>query len=188
MSWSEAYGSSGTAKALYAITAQCGFSSHGITRSALAKLKDRILHSGRVIPEELPGIRLERADVLAGGLAIMIALFDELGIEVMHTGDGALRLGVLYDLLSRDDAHDKRDESVRQFMKRYHIDVQQANRVRRTVQALFAPLLPESVERSDLMQALGWTADLHEPIRASLIKSKRLYAAVDSGWPYFACG
>ncbi len=58
---------------------------------------------------------MERADVLPGGLAIMSALFDELNIDVMHTGDGALRLGVLYDLLGRDDQHDKRDESVRQF-------------------------------------------------------------------------
>ena len=64
--------------------------------------------------------------MLPGGLAIMSALFDELGIEVMHTGDGALRLGVLYDLLGRDVEHDKRDESVRQFMKRYHVDANQA--------------------------------------------------------------
>jgi exopolyphosphatase/guanosine-5'-triphosphate,3'-diphosphate pyrophosphatase len=162
MGWSEVYGSSGTAKALYAITAQCGFSDGGITRAALTKLKDRIVRSGRVIPTELPGIRLERADVLASGVAIMIALFDELGIKVMQTGDGALRLGVLYDLLARDDHHDKRDESVRQFMKRYHIDVQQAHRVRRAGQALFSPLLSESAERNELMQALGWTADLHE--------------------------
>jgi exopolyphosphatase/guanosine-5'-triphosphate,3'-diphosphate pyrophosphatase len=162
MGWKEAYGSSGTAKALYAILTECGFSDRGITRAGLAKLKDRIIRSGRVIPSELPGIKVERADVLPGGLAIMSALFDELNIDVMHTGDGALRLGVLYDLLGRDDEHDKRDESVRQFMKRYHIDANQAGRVRRAALALFQELGVEGAERGELAHALGWAADLHE--------------------------
>ncbi|MGQ4229776.1 exopolyphosphatase [Bordetella bronchiseptica] len=162
--WKEAYGSSGTAKALYAILTECGFSTRGITRAGLAKLKDRIIRSGRVIPAELPGIKLERADVLPGGLAIMSALFDELNIDVMHTGDGALRLGVLYDLLGRDDEHDKRHESVQQFMKRYHVDANQARRVRQAALALFDVLLPDGDghERAELRLALGWAADLHE--------------------------
>lgn len=80
----------------------------------------------------------------------------------MHTGDGALRLGVLYDLIGRDDRHDKRDESVRQFMKRYHVDVNQARRVRQTALALFDELMPEGAERAELRNAIGWTADLHE--------------------------
>ncbi len=160
--WKEVYGSSGTAKALYAILTECGFSDRGITRAGLNRLKDRIIRSGRVIPAELPGIKLERADVLPGGLAIMSALFDELGIEVMHTGDGALRLGVLYDLLGRDAAHDKRDESVRQFMKRYHIDANQAQRVRQAALALFDSIYPPDDGRTELRNALGWAADLHE--------------------------
>ncbi|AZY48446.1 exopolyphosphatase [Bordetella avium] len=159
--WKEAYGSSGTAKALFAILTECGFAP-AITAAGMAKLKDRIIRSGKVVPAELPGIKLERADVLPGGLAIMSALFDELGIETMHTGDGALRLGVLHDLIGRDDEHDKRDESVRQFMKRYHIDVNQARRVRQTALALFDELMPAGPERAELRNAIGWVADLHE--------------------------
>jgi len=162
MGWKQAYGSSGTAKALYAILTECGFSSKGITRDGLDKLKARIIQAGRVIPEQLPGIKLHRTDVLPGGLAIMSALFDELKIDVMHTGDGALRLGVLYDLLGRDDRHDKRDESVRQFMKRYHVDATQAGRVRKAALALFDGLGLNETERGDLPLALGWAADLHE--------------------------
>ncbi len=73
MGWKEAYGSSGTAKALFAILTECRFSDRGITRAGLNKLKDRIIRSGRVIPSELPGIKIERSDVLPGGLAIMSA-------------------------------------------------------------------------------------------------------------------
>ncbi|MET0184162.1 MAG: exopolyphosphatase [Achromobacter sp.] len=159
--WKEAYGSSGTAKALFAILTQCGFSETGITRAGLARLKDRIVRSGRVVPEELPGIKLERSDVLPGGLAIMSAIFDELNIDVMYTGDGALRLGVLHDLLGRDAEHDKRDESVRQFTKRYHVDTAQAARVRHAAIALFDSIVPQG-QQTELRLALGWAADLHE--------------------------
>ncbi|MEI2418450.1 exopolyphosphatase [Orrella sp. JC864] len=162
MGWKEAFGSSGTAKALYAILTEGGLSTKGITRAGMDKLKDKIIRAGRVIPSELPGIKLERADVLPGGLAIMSAVFDELGISHMNTGDGALRLGVLYDLLGRDDHHDKRDESVRQFMKRYHVDAAQAARVRSTALTLFDKLMPEGERREELRHALGWAADLHE--------------------------
>jgi exopolyphosphatase/guanosine-5'-triphosphate,3'-diphosphate pyrophosphatase len=163
MGWKAAYGSSGTAKALYAILTECGFSTNGITRAGMNKLKDRIIRSGQVVPEELPGIKLDRADVLPGGLAIMSAIFDELNIDAMQTGDGALRLGVLYDLLGRDDQHDKRDESVRQFMKRYHVDASQAKRVRETALTFFDEIHSEEKDDSvDLRRALGWAADLHE--------------------------
>lgn len=160
--WKEAYGSSGTAKALFAILTGCGFSTEGITRTGLAKLKERIVRAGRVVPEDLPGIKLERADVLPGGLAIMTAVFDELGISRMDTGDGALRLGVLYDLLGRDDEHDKRDETVRTFIKRYHVDASQAARVRRKALALFEPISEDLPDRAYLRTALAWAADLHE--------------------------
>lgn len=162
MGWKEAYGSSGTAKALFAILKECNFSDRGITREGMDKLKARIIRSGRVIPSELPGIKLERADVLPGGLAIMSALFDELGIDQMHTGEGALRVGVLYDLLGRDAAQDTRDESVRQFMKRYHVDINQARRVRDAALTFFDSICPDSDNHIDLRHALGWAAELHE--------------------------
>jgi len=160
--WKKAYGSSGTAKALYAILTENAYS-EAITASGMRKLKNRLIKSGRVIASELPGIKPERADVLPGGLAIMSAIFDELGIEQMETGEGALRMGVLYDLLGRDDANDdKRRQSVRLFMKRYHIDARQAERVRNTALAFFDELCPRSSEIDDLRLALGWAADLHE--------------------------
>ncbi len=162
LGWKEAFGSSGTAKALYAILVEGGLSTTGITRAGMDKLKDKIIKAGRVVPADLPGIKIERADVLPGGLAIMSAVFDELGITRMNTGDGALRLGVLYDLLGRDDHHDKRDESVRQFMKRYHVDAAQAARVRRTTLELFDNLQLDCPQRDELRHALGWAADMHE--------------------------
>jgi len=168
--WRQAYGSSGTAKALYAILTEGGYA-RAITAEGLRQLQDRVVQAGRVVPQELPGIKLERADVLPGGLAIMRAVVDELGIAHMQTGDGALRVGVLYDLLGRsgvgaDSGEHNRDQrrvSVQHFMRRYHVDARQAARVRACALAFFDALCPgHSLEQTELRQALGWAADLHE--------------------------
>ncbi len=162
--WQEAYGSSGTSKALSAILTASGFSEQGITRRGMDKLKDRLIKAGTVERAQLADIKTDRMSVLPGGLAIMSAIFDELKIDVMHTADGALRVGVLYDLLGRDAAHDKRDDTVMQFMTRYKVDRKQAARVKKTALSLFQAALPAPppAGQEELSRLLGWTADLHE--------------------------
>lgn len=95
--WTETYGSSGTAKGLLAILHENAWSD-GITAWGLEQLQQRLITDGEVIASRLPGIKPARAPVLAGGLAIMLAAFDELQIKHMSAGEGALRMGVLYDL------------------------------------------------------------------------------------------
>ena len=161
--WQEAYGSSGTAKGLIAVLAESGMSKKGITLGGLQKLRNKLVSDGRVIMSELPGLKPDRALVLAGGLAIMMAAFQELNIKVMMPGEGALRAGVLYDLLGRDSEHDKRDETVRQFTKRYQVDTRQANRVKHVAQTLFSQVKArDEAEKQELNRTLGWAADLHE--------------------------
>lgn len=161
--WEEAYGSSGTAKGLVAVLAETGMSAKGITRQGMERLKTKLIRDGRVDMDTLPGLKPDRAVVLAGGLAIMLAAFQELKIELMRPGDGALRMGVLYDLLGRDSNHDKRDETVKQFMRRYHIDTQQAQRVERIAMALFEQLgLSDDSEKDELARIVSWVAKLHE--------------------------
>lgn len=161
--WQEAYGSSGTAKGLLAVLAENGMSKKGITLDGMEKLKAKLVKDGKVIMSELPGLKHDRSLVLPGGLAIMMAAFQELNIKIMLPGEGALRVGVLYDLLGRDSQHDKRDETVRQFIKRYHVDTRQSERVKRLALDFFAQLeLPDSPEKQELERTLGWAADLHE--------------------------
>lgn len=161
--WQEAYGSSGTAKGLIAVLKETGMSKKGITLDGLLQLKEKLITDGEVLMDELPGLKPYRAIVLGGGLAIMLATFQELKIEAMLPGEGALRVGVLYDLLGRDQLHDKRDETVRQFIKRYNVDSRQAERVKRLALQLFEQLdLQDDDEYDDLHRTLGWAADLHE--------------------------
>ncbi|MGB3291016.1 MAG: exopolyphosphatase [Burkholderiaceae bacterium] len=161
--WQEAYGSSGTAKGLLAVLKEGGMSTKGITLDGMEKLKAKLVRDGKVIMSELPGLKQDRSLVLAGGLAIMMAAFQELNIKSMAPGEGALRVGVLYDLLGRDSEHDKRNETVRQFIKRYHVDTRQSERVKRRALAFFAQLgLDDGPEKQELERTLRWAADLHE--------------------------
>ncbi|PLC51404.1 exopolyphosphatase [Pollutimonas subterranea] len=161
--WQEAYGSSGTAKGLLAVLMEGGMSKKGITLEGMEKLKAKLVKDGKVIMSELPGLKHDRSLVLPGGLAIMMAAFHELKIKLMLPGEGALRVGVLYDLLGRDSQHDKRDETVRQFMKRYHVDLKQSARVKRAALGFFSQLgLPDGPDKQELERTLGWVADLHE--------------------------
>src|SRR5690606_10268076 len=143
--------------------AETGMSPKGITLEGLEKLKAKLVRDGKVDMDTLPGLKPDRAVVLAGGLAIMLAAFHELKVDVMRAGDGALRVGVLYDLLGRDSNHDKRDETVKQFMRRYHIDTQQAQRVERLAMTLFEQIgLPEDADKEELARIVRWVAKLHE--------------------------
>ncbi|MFW7343043.1 exopolyphosphatase [Pollutimonas sp. H1-120] len=161
--WQEAYGSSGTAKGLLAVLQEGGMSRKGITLDGMEKLKAKLVRDGKVIMSELPGLKHDRSLVLAGGLAIMMAAFQELNIKAMAPGEGALRVGVLYDLLGRDSEHDKRNETVRQFIKRYHVDTRQSERVKRSALEFFDQLgLDDSPEKQELERTLRWASDLHE--------------------------
>ncbi|MEZ5614468.1 MAG: exopolyphosphatase [Rhodocyclaceae bacterium] len=161
--WEQAVGSSGTAKALSDILEMNGLSEGGITRDGLERLRGILLHAGDVGRLTLQGLRPDRIPVLPGGLAIMLAVFKEFGLEHMAFSEGALRLGVLYDLLGRYHHQDLRNATVRQFMRRYQADASQATRVAATARGILLQLLPQAGggEHPDA-QVLDWAAQLHE--------------------------
>ena len=110
--WDVALGSSGTARVLCDVLEQNGYSDGGITRLGLEELREQLLKVGDVRKLDLPGLKADRVPVLPGGFAIMYAAFSELDIEHMDPALGALREGVLYDLLGRFHHHDMRDVTV----------------------------------------------------------------------------
>ena len=136
--WQEAFGSSGTARALAEIMQLNGFGDGRITADGLDQLRAAMIKAGDIGSLDLKGIKSDRRPVIAGGLAIMSAVLSELGIESMGVAGGAMRQGILYDLLGRTQHHDMRDVTVSQFMQRYHVDSRQARRVAALAVELFA--------------------------------------------------
>lgn len=161
--WEEAVGSSGSAKALVEVLEQNGLSESGITRDGLERLRDVLLRAGSIDRLDLAGLKGDRLPVLLGGFAIMSAVFKEFDIERMVFSEGALRLGVLYDLLGRYHHHDLRDATVSAFANRYGIDRRQAMEVSNTACYLLSRLLPETADPGHLdRRFLQWAATLHE--------------------------
>ncbi len=157
--WQQAVGSSGTARALREILEQSGWSARGITADGLAQLRAQFIKAGHVDALDLPGLSRDRRPVIAGGFAIMAGLFAELGIEQMDVAETAMREGILYDLLGRFHKQDMREATVDEFMRRYHIDTQQAARVKRVALKL---LTAGGGKDENDVRFLDWAARLHE--------------------------
>jgi exopolyphosphatase / guanosine-5'-triphosphate,3'-diphosphate pyrophosphatase len=168
--WKQVIGSSGTARALAELIAENNFNSQPdglmnglITRDGLRAMKKHLLKYEHINQVELQGLKDDRRSVWPGGLAIMIAVFDELGIESMEVTDAALRIGVLYDLLGRSQHEDMRFVTVEQFMQRYAVDREQAKRVGSLAAEFLAQLpKPDEESRADNIALLQWAANLHE--------------------------
>jgi exopolyphosphatase/guanosine-5'-triphosphate,3'-diphosphate pyrophosphatase len=161
--WDEAVASSGTARSIENILRENGLATEGITRDGLEKLRNLLIKSERADPERIAGLRPNRAPVLPGGIAIMGAVFDELGLESVKVSDGALRHGVLYDLLGRVQHRDMREATVAQFMRRYHVDAAQAERITNLSLKIYDALQPGADREDDADRTmLEWAARLAE--------------------------
>lgn len=161
--WDEAVGSSGTAKAIRDILELNGLGDGDITRDGLDELRARLVRAGDPARARLEGMRPDRLPVIPGGVAIMSAVFKEFGLERMTFSEGALRLGVLYDLLGRYHHEDLREATVARFMHRYEVDRRQAARVTQTALKLYQQLRPQDdPESSPAALFLVWAARLHE--------------------------
>jgi exopolyphosphatase/guanosine-5'-triphosphate,3'-diphosphate pyrophosphatase len=158
--WNEAYASSGTALALAEILEQNGMSAGGITRDGLARLRKRMIGAGHVARLRLAGLKVTRAPVLAGGFAIMSAALAELDVARINPVGGALRLGVLYDLLGRTSARDVRVETVESLLDRYHVDRTHAGRVAALATILYQRAAGQHSPESE--QRVRWASLLHE--------------------------
>ena len=158
--WKESYASSGTALALAEILEGNGLSSGGITPEGLARLEKRMVQAGHIDRLDLPGLKPARTPVLAGGLAVMSAAMAELRVERINPVGGALRLGVLHDLLGRTVDRDARMVTIERFAERYHVDREHAQRVSALAKALYlrGALRPTP----EAAQRVVWAALLHE--------------------------
>ncbi|UOF13287.1 exopolyphosphatase [Lysobacter capsici] len=137
LGWHEALGSSGTNKAIGEICAAMKLTKGAVTAEALPQLRDRLLQADRIEAIDLPGLSADRRPVIAGGILILEAAFNVLGLQRMAISKAAMREGVLYDMLGRGGADDPRDAAVVALVKRYGIDEQQSARVEATMLRLF---------------------------------------------------
>ena len=159
--WSEAVASSGTARSIAELMQLNGMGDGTITPESVDALRSVMLKAGDIERLELAGLRTDRVAVLAGGFAIMSAIVSELRIDAITIANGALRQGILWDLLGRVHHHDMRDVTAKQLMRRYHVDPAQARRVGRLALRLLNRIA-DADNAEAARQFTGWAANLHE--------------------------
>jgi len=159
----EAIGTSGTIRSTEAVARELGISESGLTLGAVERLIDKVLEFESVSQLALDGLSERRAQVWPGGLSILAELLKVLNIDDLQVSDGALREGLLYDLLGRLQHEDARERTVRAMEARYQVDEEQAERVARTAADLYSQCEKQwGFSKKIASKVLDWAARLHE--------------------------
>ncbi|WP_431096718.1 exopolyphosphatase [Polaromonas aquatica] len=163
--WDTAYGSSGTIGAVSDVLTASGWPAGMVTQEGLDWLLDRLLKAQSADRLKLDGMKDDRRAVIGGGVSVLRAVFDLLNITQMDAAQGALRHGVLYDLVDREqDLTDLRSTTVQRLASKFGADAAQAQRVSKIAKHLFA-MASAGMPRADterFQRKLEWAAHLHE--------------------------
>lgn len=157
--WQQVLGSSGTIRAVESVARELGLPPHILTLAGLYQLKERVLRQKHVDRLVLPGLASERAPVFAGGLAILIVLFEAFELKRMEVARGALREGILQDLMGRLSGTDVRDEAIMRMAAQWPDPL--GPRAAGRAQALFQEVSENWRLSVADGQVLGWAAHLH---------------------------
>ncbi len=160
----EAIGTSGTILSTERVAADLGLCDDGrLSLDAVEELIRKVRSFGCIEEVSMRGLSTRRAQVWPGGLSILAELISVLEIRALKVSDGALREGLLYDLLGRMRHEDARKRSVRAMEDRYNVDKDQAFRVASTAEALRKQCAKKWQLDSELASLfLEWSARLHE--------------------------
>ena len=160
--WDTVLGSSGTIRAIADIAVAQGWSEGGVTRDAIDLLRKRLIAAGHYDRLILEGLSERRKPVIAGGLAILSAIIEALDLDHIQISEGALREGIIYELIGRYQNKDIRNVTVADIATRYGVDQEQADKVATTAETLFEQVRKrwrfEDADRDTLLRS----AQLHE--------------------------
>ena len=163
LGWQTAIGSSGTVKSVADAVRELDPSAQGITSAGLFAVIDRTLNVNHIHELDFKSLSEDRRAVFVGGLAILSEVFSSLGIKRLDVADGAMRDGILYDLVGRMTHEDARDRTVRAMQARYHVESAQADRVESTAISFLEQVAETwQLDEAGVGQLISWAARLHE--------------------------
>ena len=132
LGWQSCVGASGSVKAVLNSLVHLGYAHETIELSALYKLRQKLIKLGHTNFIDELGIKKDRASIFPAGLSILIACFEVLSIEKMNFTTGALREGLLYDIVGRIQHEDVRERTIQSMQLRYDVDKVHAQQVEET--------------------------------------------------------
>jgi len=155
-------GSSGTIRAIKKILKSTSTFEGFITLDDLKSIADKYISCEDQKMPKFKDVSSERAQMLPGGLAILVAMFQALNISRMEVSESAIREGLLFDLIGRVKHEDVRELTVQAMSKRFHVDEEQAGSVREMAAMLYRNVSDAWLLDEDALSLLCWAASLHE--------------------------
>ncbi|WP_110692511.1 Ppx/GppA phosphatase family protein [Salinicola halophyticus] len=163
LGWQDPIGSSGTIKAAAAVIGARGDGDATlIERDALMKLRKTLIGFGNLDKVAMDGLKEDRARVFPAGIAILCAVFEAFDLKRMRYSDGALREGVLFDLIGRSTPEDSRRHSIESLMRRYSVETAHADHVAQSAMAAFDQVRDGWSLSEEQRLFLFWAAQVHE--------------------------
>ena len=163
LGWEVAIGASGTIRAVAKIINKVSGGDE-ISLESLRDLAAYVLNIGHIDKLGISsGLSDERIRTLPGGLVVLLATFQSLGIQSMRISDGALREGLLYNQLERIRHEDVRSSSIKALAGHYRVDNQQAQRVIETALSFFDQVADAwGLDYESWSDVLAWAGHVHE--------------------------
>lgn len=188
--WEQSVGTSGSIRSLSKVLLMNGITDGTITDKGLKQLLSDAVSFKNIKKLEFEGLSSDRQPVFIGGLIVLNAAFKALKIKQMNASDGALREGLMLDMVGRIQHHDVRESTVEHLASRYDIRNQHAENVCKTCAYLYEAAKKKwSLKDENLRQLLLWAARLHEmglAISHSGFHRHGAYLALNSDMPGFS--
>lgn len=160
--WQCALGGSGTMQALAEILIHQRKPST-LSLDFLYQIKHELLSFHNIQDIDISGLSSERSAVIASGLAILIALFQQFSLQKLSLSSGALREGLLYEILPNSRQINIRQRTINALAQRFHTDTKHANHVKQKVKKLYQQLsLSWQLSKDNAFDILLASCDLHE--------------------------
>lgn len=158
LGWQVVLGGSGTMQALAEILRTQHLPGI-ITLAFMQQVQSELITCGRLDQINISGLESERSPVIAGGLSILIAVFESLSIDELQLSSGALREGLLYEMLPDMRKISIRQRTINSLSQRFHIDMHHAMRVQQQAKLIAASW---SITNNNEIQLLDTACALHE--------------------------
>jgi len=163
LGWESVIGSSGTVRAIGEVLRERDPSELHITAKGVEELLGDMTAVTHCRELELAALTEERRPVFPGGVVILAEIFAALAIGQMRMAEGALRDGLLHDMVGRLTDEDPRERTVGSMMRRYHVDATQAARVEASALGFLAQVADDwGLTDPQAELSLKWAARLHE--------------------------
>lgn len=163
LGWQSAVGSSGSIKAVSSVLKALKITDGTMDLASMRELRRRLIDMGHVRKLGDIGVRTDRQSIFPAGFAILMAAFESLGIQQMTYADGALREGLLYDMIGRIKHEDVRERTIFALQERYHLDKAHGEAVERTAVALWREVASSwRIQTLADEELLRWACRLHE--------------------------